>query len=94
LLVALFVNLRVRDSRLGRAWVALREDEVAAVSMGIPLVRTKLLRLGSIWGAVTGGLLLGYINNWLIPDVLDNLPSAFGPGPMSSPSAAWPGRSR
>jgi branched-chain amino acid transport system permease protein len=121
LLVVLFVNLRLRDSRLGRAWVALREDEVAAVSMGIPLVRTKLLAyatgaafggmsgaflgtydtvvnagqfqfgfsifilamviiggLGSIWGAVVGGLLLGYINNWLIPDVLNNLPSAFG----------------
>src|SRR6266700_6772965 len=43
LLVVLFVNLRLRDSRLGRAWVALREDEVAAVSMGIPLVKTKLL---------------------------------------------------
>ena len=121
LLVVLFINLRVRDSRLGRAWVALREDEVAAVSMGIPLVKTKLLAyamgaafggmsgaflgaydtvvnagqfqfgfsifilamiiiggLGSIWGAVVGGLLLGYINNWLIPDVLNNLPSAFG----------------
>jgi branched-chain amino acid transport system permease protein len=121
LLIAVFVNLRARDSRLGRAWIALREDEVAAVSMGIPLVRTKLLAyamgaafggisgaflgtyttqvnasqfqfgfsifilamviiggLGSIWGAVTGGLLLGYINNWLIPDVLNNLPSAFG----------------
>jgi branched-chain amino acid transport system permease protein len=34
--------------------------------------------LGSIWGAVTGGLLLGYINNWLIPDVLNNLPATFG----------------
>jgi branched-chain amino acid transport system permease protein len=34
--------------------------------------------LGSVWGAVTGGLVLGYINNWLIPDVLNNLPSAFG----------------
>ena len=44
-LITLFVNFRVRDSRLGRAWIALREDEVAAVSMGIPLVRTKLLRL-------------------------------------------------
>ena len=42
-LITLFVNIRVRDSRLGRAWIALREDEVAAVSMGIPLVRTKLL---------------------------------------------------
>jgi branched-chain amino acid transport system permease protein len=121
LLIVLFVNLRVRDSRLGRAWVALREDEVAAVSMGIPLVKTKLMAyaigaafggmagaffgtyftevnagqfafgfsifivamvvvggIGSIWGALAGGLLLGYINNYLIPDVLNNLPSAFG----------------
>src|SRR5260370_25889997 len=34
--------------------------------------------LGSIWGAVVGGLALGYINNYLIPDVLNNLPSTFG----------------
>ncbi|HEY2260817.1 MAG TPA: branched-chain amino acid ABC transporter permease [Solirubrobacteraceae bacterium] len=121
LMLVLFVNLRLRDSRLGRAWVALREDEVAAVSMGIPLVRTKLSAyaigamfggmsgaflgayytevnagqfqfgfsifvlamviiggLGSIWGAVIGGLLLGYINNWLIPDVLNDLPQKLG----------------
>jgi branched-chain amino acid transport system permease protein len=121
MLVVLFVNLRLRDSRLGRAWVALREDEVAAVSMGIPSVRTKLSAyamgaafggmsgaflgtyfttvnagqfqfgfsifilamviiggLGSIWGAVAGGLLLGYINYYLIPDVLNSLPSKLG----------------
>ncbi len=121
LLLVLFVNLRLRDSRLGRAWVALREDEVAAVSMGIPLVKTKLLAysvgaafggmagaffgayytvvnagqfqfgfsifilamviiggIGSIWGALVGGLVLGYINNYLIPDVLNDLPSKFG----------------
>ena len=42
-LVVLFVNLRLRDSRLGRAWIALREDEVAAASMGVPLVKTKLI---------------------------------------------------
>jgi branched-chain amino acid transport system permease protein len=121
LLIVLFVNLRLRESRLGRAWVALREDEVAAVSMGIPLVKTKMLAyaigaafggmsgaflgsydsvvnagqfqfgfsifilamviiggLGSIWGALVGGLLLGYINNWLLPDVLNGLPSHFG----------------
>ena len=121
LLLVLFVNLRLRDSRLGRAWVALREDEVAAVSMGIPLVKTKLMAysigaafggmagaffgtfytvinasqfqfgfsifilgmviiggLGSIWGAVAGGLLLGYINYYLIPDVLNSLPSKVG----------------
>ena len=34
--------------------------------------------LGSIWGAVVGGLALGYINNYLIPDVLNNLPSKLG----------------
>ena len=34
--------------------------------------------LGSIWGAVVGGLALGYINNYLIPDVLNNAPSWFG----------------
>ena len=121
LVLVLFVNLRLRDSRLGRAWVALREDEVAAVSMGIPAVRTKLMAysigaafggmsgafigtyftvvnasqfqfgfsifilamviiggLGSIWGAVAGGLLLGYINYYLIPDVLNSLPSKIG----------------
>src|SRR5258708_37435641 len=54
LLVVLFVNLRLRDSRLGRAWVALREDEVAAVSMGIPLVKTKLL--ADAIGAAVGGM--------------------------------------
>ena len=56
LLVVLFVNLRLRDSRLGRAWVALREDEVAAVSMGIPLVKTKLLAysIGAAFGGMSG----------------------------------------
>ena len=41
--IVLFVNFRLRDSRLGRAWIAIREDEVAAASMGVPLVKTKLL---------------------------------------------------
>ena len=61
-LITLFVNLRLRDSRLGRAWVALREDEVAAVSMGIPLVRTKLLAyaVGAAFGGVAGAFLSSY----------------------------------
>ena len=56
LLFVLFVNLRLRDSRLGRAWVALREDEVAAVSMGIPAVKTKLLAysIGAAFGGMAG----------------------------------------
>jgi branched-chain amino acid transport system permease protein len=61
-LIVLFVNVRLRDSRLGRAWVALREDEVAAVSMGIPLVRTKLLAyaIGAAFGGVSGAFLGAY----------------------------------
>ena len=61
-LITLFVNVRVRDSRLGRAWIALREDEVAAVSMGIPLVRTKLFAyaLGAAFGGIAGAFLAAY----------------------------------
>jgi branched-chain amino acid transport system permease protein len=68
-LLTVFVNLRLRDSRLGRAWVALREDEVAAVSMGIPLVRTKLFAYST--GAVFGGLagaFLGAYSTLVVPD--------------------------
>ncbi len=63
-LLVLFVNLRLRDSRLGRAWIALREDEVAAVSMGIALVRTKLLAYatGAAFGGVSGVFLGAYLN--------------------------------
>ena len=58
----LFVNFRLRDSRLGRAWIALREDEVAAASMGVPLVRTKLLAYaaGAALGGVAGAFLGSY----------------------------------
>jgi branched-chain amino acid transport system permease protein len=52
--LVLFVNFRLRDSRLGRAWIAIREDEVAAASMGVPLVKTKLLAYAT--GAAFGGL--------------------------------------
>jgi branched-chain amino acid transport system permease protein len=119
--IVLFVNFRLRDSRLGRAWVALREDEVAAVAMGVPSVKTKLLAygtgaafggisgaflgsynstvnadqfqfwfsililgmvilggLGSIWGTVLGAIALTFINFWLLPDVLNSLPSKIG----------------
>jgi branched-chain amino acid transport system permease protein len=34
--------------------------------------------LGSIWGAVLGGLVLGYLNNYFIPNVFNSLPSKFG----------------
>ena len=41
----LFVSLRIREGRLGRAWLAIREDELAASMMGVPLVQAKLLRV-------------------------------------------------
>ena len=61
--VVLFINFRLRDSRLGRAWIAVREDEVAAVSMGIPTVRVKLLAyaIGAAMGGVSGAFLGAYI---------------------------------
>ncbi len=63
MLLVLFVNLRLRDSRIGRAWIALREDEVAAVSMGIPAVRTKLLAyaIGATFGGMAGAFLGAYV---------------------------------
>ena len=59
----LFVNFRLRDSRLGRAWIALREDEVAAVSMGVPAVKTKLLAYGT--GAAFGGMSGAFLGSFL-----------------------------
>ncbi len=105
LLLTIFASMRLRDSRLGRAWIAIREDETAAAAMGVPLMRTKtwayaigafiggvagaflasfragafpadfyfnfsifllcmvvLGGMGSIWGVLVGGLILGYLN--------------------------------
>ncbi len=52
--VAVVCNLRLRDSRLGRAWVAIREDEIAAAASGINTVRTKLLAFAT--GAFFSGM--------------------------------------
>jgi branched-chain amino acid transport system permease protein len=105
LLITVFCSIRLRDSRLGRAWIAIREDETAAAAMGVPLMRTKtwsyalgaffggvagafyasfksgafpadfyfnisvfllcmviLGGMGSVWGALLGGMVLGYLN--------------------------------
>lgn len=61
-LLCVFVAYRLRDSRLGRAWIALREDEVAAVSMGIPLVKTKLMAyaIGGAFGGMSGVFLADF----------------------------------
>jgi branched-chain amino acid transport system permease protein len=105
LLITVFCSFKLRDSRLGRAWIAIREDETAAAAMGVPLMRTKtwsyaigaffggvagayyasfksgafpsdfffnisvfllcmviLGGMGSIWGVILGGMILGYLN--------------------------------
>jgi branched-chain amino acid transport system permease protein len=105
LLITVFCSVQLRDSRLGRAWIAIREDETAAAAMGVPLMRTKtwsyaigaffggiagafyasfksgafpadfyfnisvfllcmviLGGMGSIWGVLLGGMILGYLN--------------------------------
>jgi branched-chain amino acid transport system permease protein len=63
-LIVVFINIRLRDSRLGRAWIAVREDEVAAVSMGIPTVKIKLYAyaIGAALGGVAGSFLGSYFN--------------------------------
>jgi branched-chain amino acid transport system permease protein len=55
-LVTVFCSLRLRGSKLGRAWIAIREDETAASAMGIPLMRTKTLAyaIGAFFGGVAG----------------------------------------
>ncbi len=50
----IFANFRLRDSRLGRAWIAIREDEIAAASSGVNLVNTKLFAFGA--GAFFSGI--------------------------------------
>jgi branched-chain amino acid transport system permease protein len=61
-----FVAVRLRDSRLGRAWVAIREDEDVAEALGVNLVQTKLLAymLGAAFAGLGGAIfstLLGSI---------------------------------
>jgi len=58
LLAVIFVCLRLQNSRIGRAWEAIREDEVAARAMGIDTTRLKLLAfaMGASFGGVAGGM--------------------------------------
>lgn len=54
--VTIFVVNRLQDSRLGRAWIALREDEIACQAMGIDKRKTKLVAfsLGAFWAGIVG----------------------------------------
>jgi branched-chain amino acid transport system permease protein len=55
-LFTVFCSVRLRDSRLGRAWIAIREDETAAAAMGVPLMRTKTwaYAAGAFFGGIAG----------------------------------------
>jgi branched-chain amino acid transport system permease protein len=61
-LLTIFIALRLQNSRIGRAWVAIREDEVAAVAMGIDTRNVKLLAfaMGATFGGVGGGLFAAF----------------------------------
>lgn len=60
LIVAMIIVIarRLDDSPIGRAWTAIREDEVAAIAMGVPLVRMKLLAfaMGASFAGIIGVL--------------------------------------
>ncbi len=62
LLFTVFCCIRLRDSRLGRAWIAIREDETAAAAMGVPLMRTKTwsYAIGAFFGGIAGAFFASY----------------------------------
>ena len=61
-LITVFCSARLRDSRIGRAWIAIREDETAAAAMGVPLMRTKTwsYATGAFFGGVAGAYYASY----------------------------------
>jgi branched-chain amino acid transport system permease protein len=54
--ITILIVKRLRDSRIGRAWMALREDEVACQAMGIDKTKTKLsaFAFGAMWAGLAG----------------------------------------
>jgi branched-chain amino acid transport system permease protein len=74
-LLTIFTSARLRDSRLGRAWVAIREDEVAASAMGVPLMRTKTwaYATGAFFGGVAGAYYASYKSGAFPDDFFFNI---------------------
>lgn len=64
-LLAAFVTIRLRDARLGRQWMAMREDEDVAEAMGINLIQTKLLAfaIGAAFSAMAGAIFAARLGN-------------------------------
>jgi branched-chain amino acid transport system permease protein len=67
--VIIVVNLRLQNSRIGRAWEAIREDEIAARASGIDTTRIKLLAfaMGATFGGVAGGM-FSAIQSFISPE--------------------------
>jgi branched-chain amino acid transport system permease protein len=61
-LAVIFVSMRLENSRIGRAWVAIREDEIAAAATGINTRNLKLLAfaMGATFGGLAGGLFASF----------------------------------
>lgn len=60
--LVIFCCIRLQDSRIGRAWMAIREDEMAAKACGINTRNVKLLAfaMGASFGGIAGGLFAGF----------------------------------
>ncbi|BBL23445.1 ABC transporter permease subunit [Comamonas terrigena] len=61
-LITVVICYRLQDSRIGRAWMAIREDEIAAKAMGINVRNMKLLAfgMGATFGGVSGAMFAGF----------------------------------
>jgi branched-chain amino acid transport system permease protein len=72
IILSVFIMRRLRVSRLGRAWMAIREDELAAAQMGIDPVKTKLaaFALGATFSGFAGAFYASYIAG-IFPSVFD-----------------------
>src|SRR6202012_1832382 len=75
LIFTVFCSLRLRDSRLGRAWIAIREDETAAGAMGTPLMRTKTwaYATGAFFGGVAGAYYASFKSSTFPGDFFFNI---------------------
>jgi branched-chain amino acid transport system permease protein len=75
--LTIVVTTRLKNSRIGRAWMALREDEIASVAMGVDMARTKLsaYALGAFWAGLVGVVFAAH-NNFINPDSFTFMDSA------------------
>src|ERR687897_1953323 len=75
LLFTVFCSVRLRDSRLGRAWIAIREDETAAAAMGVPLMRTKTwaYAAGAFFGGIAGAYYASFKSGTFPSDFFFNI---------------------